>query len=218
MVHARNNRAGCEEVSKELATIGAATRSLLLDLAHEGAGTELVQETVRAFGRLDILVHAAGFPVRSVIGEASPADFSHAFGVVTRAFFELTTAALPFIVQANVGRVVAISSHNAHVFRTGYPVYPVSGSAKAAIETMIRSLAVQIAPSGATANVVVPGLIRKAHGEQFLTPEEWSLFPRLIPMGRIGEPDEVASVIEFLCSNDASYVTGQVIHVSGGLS
>ena len=76
----------------------------------------------------------------------------------------------------------------------------------------------QLAPSNVTVNVVAPGLIEKEAGtEQFLSPEEWQRFAEKVPLGRIGKPDDVAGVVQFLCSKAADYITGQVIHVNGGL-
>jgi NAD(P)-dependent dehydrogenase (short-subunit alcohol dehydrogenase family) len=118
--------------------------------------------------------------------------------------------------RAQQGRVVAVSTHNAHVFRNDYPVYPISGAAKAALEVMVRSLAVQLGPTGTTVNCVVPGLIRKDHGHPFLSSDQWRDYPKLVPMQRIGEADEVAAAIAFLASAEASYITGQIIHVNGG--
>jgi 3-oxoacyl-[acyl-carrier protein] reductase len=80
---------------------------------------------------------------------------------------------------------------------------------------MVRAVAVQFAADKITVNAVVPGLVYKT-GEQFLTEEEWRVFADKVPLGRIGQPDEVAAMIAFLASKDASYVTGQIIHVNGG--
>ncbi|MFS8085229.1 MAG: SDR family NAD(P)-dependent oxidoreductase, partial [Acidobacteriota bacterium] len=133
-------------------------------------------------------------------------------------FYRMVRRAMPLLKAAEQGRVVTVSTHNAHIFRPGYPNYPVSGAAKAALEVMTRSLALELAPQGTTVNCVVPGLIRKDHGDPFLSQEEWARYPTLVPLGRIGEPDEVAAVIAFLASKAASYVTGQCIHVNGGFA
>lgn len=217
LVHAKHNATGVEAVAREMQERGASTVTALGDLAEPGLGEELVKKTTDAFGALDIVIHAAGFPVRAQVGTATRADFDQTFSAITLSFVEMVTAGLPYLKASKAGRIVAVSTHNAHVFRSDYPVYPVSGAVKAALETFCRSLAVQVAPDGITVNVVVPGLIRKEHGQQFLSPREWAELPRVVPMGRIGESDEVGAMIAFLASKAASYITGQVIHVNGGL-
>lgn len=217
LVHAKGNASGVEAVAEEMRARGAHAQTMLSDLAAPGAGKAIVERALDAFGTLDVVIHAAGFPVRAQVGTAVRSDFDAAFGTITLSFFELVSAALPHLERSDAGRIVAISTHNAHVFRTDYPVYPISGAVKSALETFARSLAIQTAPKGITVNIVAPGLIRKEHGEQFLSPDEWNRFPRVIPMGRIGEADEVGAMVAFLASDAASYVTGQIIHVNGGL-
>jgi NAD(P)-dependent dehydrogenase (short-subunit alcohol dehydrogenase family) len=217
LVHARHNSAGVDAVAREMQARGAKAITALGDLSDPGLGGDLVQRTFDAFGELDVVIHAAGFPVRAQVGTAQRTEFEQTFGAITLSFFDMVTAALPHLMKSKAGRIVAVSTHNAHVFRSDYPIYPISGAVKAALEVFSRSLAAQVAPNGITVNVVVPGLIRKEHGQQFLSPEEWAKLPRVIPMGRIGESDEVGAMIAFLASKAASYVTGQVIHVNGGL-
>lgn len=218
VLHARSNRRGCEEVANELRGMGALAEVVLGDLADGVTGRQLVQAAMELFGGLDTLVANAGFPDRSPLGDLTRQQFDYVHDVVAGGLFELLTAALEPLIRSASGRIVTVSSHNAHVYQIDYPNYPASASAKAALEALTRATAVQLAPHGVTVNCVVPGLIEKQAGtEQFLSAQEWQELRQKIPLGRIGRPKEVADVIAFLCSVEASYVTGQTIHVNGGL-
>jgi NAD(P)-dependent dehydrogenase (short-subunit alcohol dehydrogenase family) len=218
LVHAKHNREGVERVAAEVRAAGAQAITMLGDLAQPETGARLVRDAAGAFGRLDVLIANAGFPDRRPFGTLDRAGFDEVHGVVTAGFFEMATAALPWLKQARDGRVVTISTHNAHVFRTDYPFYPASAAAKAGLEAMTRALAMQLGPHAVTVNCIAPGLVRKDPGTpQFLSEEEWQAFAAKVPLGRIGLPDDVAAAVAFLCSPDAGYITGQVIHVNGGL-
>ncbi len=220
LLHTKSNRAGLEAVAAELEAKGARTALALGDLAARDTGAALVAAAIDAFGALDILISNAGFPLRPLIGDLTRDAFEHAHAVIAGGFFALTTAALPHLKAAGPrGRVIAISTHNAHLFLPGYLNFPASAAAKAALETMVKSLALQLAPDGVTVNAIAPGLIAKdkTAGEQTLTAEEWQKLKARIPMGDLGEPADIAATVAFLCSPAARYMTGQILHVDGGL-
>jgi NAD(P)-dependent dehydrogenase (short-subunit alcohol dehydrogenase family) len=218
VAHTRRNRAGVDRVSAEIREAGAEAVVVLGDLADPAVPSRLVDETVQQFGGLDVLVSNAGFADRTPLAELSDAAMARSVDAIQLGFFRLARAAMPHLKAGREPRIVAVSSFVAHVFRADVAAFPASAAAKAATEALVRALALELAPSGVTVNAVAPGFIRKDTGAHLaLPPGQASTQTARIPLGRVGLPAEVAAAIVFLASPAAGYITGQTLHVSGGL-
>jgi NAD(P)-dependent dehydrogenase (short-subunit alcohol dehydrogenase family) len=148
-------------------------------------------------------VWARGFADRREFTKLPRAGLERAFAVIAAAFHEVVAAALPDLARGAHGRVVAISSFGAHRFVPD-GLFPASSAAKAALEALVKCLAVELAPSGATANAVIPGYTRKDPGLfGALNAQAWARVATANPQKRLAEPDEVAAAVAFLVSPEA---------------
>jgi 3-oxoacyl-[acyl-carrier protein] reductase len=219
LVHTGSKRERAEAVAAECAEKGALCHVEIGDLADATTSRRLVEAAASRFGGLDVLIANAGFADKRLVGELDDAGFERSLAAITTGFFRLADAARPHLLASASGRIVAVSSFVAHVFRFGGGGFPASAAAKAGLEGLARSLAAQLAAAGVTVNCVVPGYVRKDAGAHAaLDPTGWQRAIERVPLGRLALPDEIAAAVAFLIGPDAGYITGQSIHVDGGLT
>src|SRR3984885_2717985 len=218
LVHTRRNRDGAEAVAAQIRSAGGEADVALGDLADPAVAAALLDTMAARFGGCNVLISNAGFADRTGFAELTDAALTASTEAIQGAFFRLARAALPALREARDGRVIAVSSFVAHTFRTDVTTFPASAAAKAGLEALVRALAVELGPSGVTVNAVAPGFIRKDTGaHRAIPPAALVAQTARVPLGRIGLPEDVAAVVAFLASAGAGYVTGQAIHVDGGL-
>jgi 3-oxoacyl-[acyl-carrier protein] reductase len=221
LLHARGGvdggkRPALQALAEEVAAAGATAEISFSDLA-EGGGGGLVATAIARFGRLDQILSNAGYALATPIGKLERGELDHSIQVMVGAFFDLISAALPHLRASDRGRVVAVSSFAAHQ-APGGRMFPATAAAKGAIEAMARTFAMQVARDGVTVNCVAPGFTRKeTGGHTALSDEAWQAAAEMTPNGRLAEPSDIAAAVAFFLSDEAAHITGQTLHVDGGL-
>jgi 3-oxoacyl-[acyl-carrier protein] reductase len=213
--------AGLEATSASLASLGAEAVSVVGDLTEEGAAQQLIQTAVERFGRLDILVNNVGGSRNAKIWEMTVENWDFVLRLNLRSTFLCTRYAVPHMMQQRTGKIVCISSGA----REGTPwtAYYQGGSAysaaKAGVHGFIRDVALELAEYGINVNAVAPGPIdTERTGENLRHLNETVDYSpnRMTPLGRLGQPVEVANAVLFLVSDEAAYITGHTMAVTGG--
>ena len=184
------------------------------DLADKEQVEALVPSAEEAMGQLDILVANAGITRDNLLVQLRDEDWDQVIAVNLSATFRLSRAAVRGMMRRRFGRIIGMTSVVGVMGNAGQANY---AAAKAGMIGMLKSLAQEYAKRGVTANCVAPGFIATAMTEKLNEKQRDTLLTR-VPAGRLGTPEDVAGAVVFLASNEASYVTGQTIHVNGGMA
>ncbi|MDP7741853.1 MAG: glucose 1-dehydrogenase [Lentisphaeria bacterium] len=205
---------GASEVVGELQQLGRRAVAIQADLTQVADARRAVAETLEAFGRLDVLVYNSGVDNPHPFLEISEADYDYVLDLNLKgAFFCAQEAARAMIAQGDGGAIVTISSIHGCLSLPKHAHYAAS---KAGMNQFVRTVANELGPYGITVNAVSPAMM---HLEEYLAnpdydPDEWD---PTVPLGRSGYPRDIAAAVTFLASSDASYITGTLIEVDGGL-
>ncbi|HUN47516.1 MAG TPA: 3-oxoacyl-[acyl-carrier-protein] reductase [Stellaceae bacterium] len=184
------------------------------DLAAPAAADAAVKQAEEAMGKLDILVNNAGLTRDGLTLRMKDEDWQKVLDVNLTAGFRLARAAMRGMMRRRAGRIIGITSV---VGVTGNPGQANYAASKAGMIGMSKAMAAEVASRGITVNCVAPGFIVSAMTDA-LTPEQRERITGAIPMGRIGAPEEVAACVVFLAGDEAAYITGQTLHVNGGMA
>lgn len=199
-------------LAKSLVSNGFSVTTQKANVANRLEADILMKETLYKFGSIDVLVNNAGVAFEGLITETDEIDYDKIMDINLKGTFNCCKAVTPVMVNKHCGKIINISSMWGE---TGASCEVAYSASKAGIIGLTKALAKELAPSGITVNAVTPGIIETSMNSN-LTVEELSDFVETIPLGRMGTADEIAQAVYFLASENADYITGQILGVNGG--
>jgi NAD(P)-dependent dehydrogenase (short-subunit alcohol dehydrogenase family) len=211
------NEQALAELSHQLGATGSEVLTVSSDLSLEGEAKKVADVALQRFDRVDVLVNAAGHISSGTIEDTSLEAWDNMMAINVRAVFNLMQAVVPSLI-ARKGNVVNISSVTGLRAFPGVLAYCVS---KAALDQLTRCSALELAPKGVRVNAVNPGVVvTEIHKRGGMTDEKYAAFlehsKQTHPLGRVGRPEEIASLVLYLASDEASWITGATYSIDGG--
>lgn len=213
VVNFAGNVEKANEVVEEIKGLGRESIAIQANVANSEDVDRLVKETIEHFGALHILVNNAGITRDNLLMRMKEDDWDAVINTNLKSVFLLTKAVTRQMMRQRYGRIVNISSIVGVSGNAGQANYV---SAKAGVIGLTKTTAKELASRNITVNVVAPGYIATDMTEQLSDDVKEELF-KMIPLARLGEPKDIAKAVKFLASDDAEYITGQTIHVNGGM-
>jgi 3-oxoacyl-[acyl-carrier protein] reductase len=213
VVNGRGDRPIIEETAREIRAAGGKAMPYLADVSKPDQVAGMVEAAVREFGGVDIAVNNAGLRRQTSFVQMSLEEWHEILSVALDGAFILAKAVVPEMIKRGGGAIVGLSGVSHHAGSTGRVHVNAS---KAGLEGFLRGLAMELAPHNITANAVAPGSIDTVRGPSAGGPQGRGHI-REIPLGRQGRPEEIAAMVRFLVGPEGRYITGQTIHVNGGL-
>jgi 3-oxoacyl-[acyl-carrier protein] reductase len=212
-VHYRSDSAAAEAVVERVKKMGQRAVALQADLGDPEEAKRLVERAVAELGGVNILVNNAGYSQHAEVTELKLEDWERMLRVTLTAAFVCAQAAIPYMKEAGWGRIVNVASLRA-MTGSGHGAH--YAAAKSGLIGLTKSLALELAKHNITVNGVSPGYTKTGMTRAALEKHGAEIFDK-IPLGRAAEPEEIAALIAFLASDDASYITGETINVNGGI-
>jgi 3-oxoacyl-[acyl-carrier protein] reductase len=210
----RGNKEAAEKLAQEIGQAGGTTLALQCDVTDAAAVQQCMDRIDKEWGRFDILVNNAGVIKDDLFVRMEPDAWQNVLQTNLGGTYNFCRAVAYTLMRQRHGRIINISSVAAEHVNQGQTNYAAS---KGAINAFTRALAVELASRNVTVNAIAPGFIETDMSEA-LRNKAGDIIKKMIPMRRLGQPDDIANIALFLASSDSSYITGQVLTVDGGLS